>query len=982
MRMRSQRITMVFIAIMAIVLGCAADTTTEDVMSTTQSPMTVATSPTTMIPTSLQTPTTHPQTIFTTSHIPPTTIITTEATTTQITSHPATTVVTTMPSTTFVTTIPMVSTSMSTEITTTLTALPDSTPISSAAELVAFITSGNPSGNYHLTEDIDLQGVPLTGSSLQYSGTFDGLGHMITNAVINASGNKMGFLFKQLSYGGTIRNVHFQECVQYGGGSGEASAFVSAFAQGGSTFSHLTFRNVSVIHSGPYAALIFGDVTADSLDPDDRIIIEYITFINDENNKIQGGDYCGGLVGAARKHVKIEMKHVYIHSEIRSTGAQTTGILMGRDNSANVELTVDNVVIKGSLHSAKDTGVILGKSSQDTIVNASNVFLSDLVVNSGNSAVNIAIGNAGSGGVKHLSHVYYHVDTTVFHVSGNPVSVTDGTGLTESAITADWFNSSDFDKAFFKHEGASLFRNIESTGPIVETGISVITAHTKSVYLVGEALDLAELKVYVTYSDNSSELLDPSRYTIQSSAFNNAVTGMYDIIVSYGEWEKSFSVQVIEVIDFFIDSLHFKDTYLVGQSLNFDDLVVNALLSDGTHLRLNSTDYSLDSSAYNAQIPGTYSLIFSYQDFSNIEIDVFVVPNTPMISENKIVLIVDGNYSGMIGEGIENAHRFTTIKQAFQHLANLGLPSSVEKIVYVKAGTYYEKVVLTVPNVTLIGDGREQTIITYDAASGLESPSGSSWGTQGSATVAIKSSAKNFMAAHITFANSFDYLHATIGDKQAVALVNEADQAIFAHCGFLGYQDTLYAKSGRQYYIDVYIEGVVDFVFGNGGPAFIEDSVIKMLYRPTSGGALATNKGFATQESALLDYGYVFYRNQLIAEAGVQDNSIFLGRPWGPNAHIAYIENMFGSHISSTGWTEMSGNLPENARFYEYNNFAEDESALPLTTKGKALSALEAADYVNKDLVFAQINGAHDFLSAWDYQADLLFLETLANPEE
>ncbi|MFA5290519.1 MAG: pectinesterase family protein, partial [Candidatus Izemoplasmatales bacterium] len=907
--MSCQRIIVVFIAILAIVLGCAADTTTDDVISTTQAPTTVTTSPTT---TTQHTPTTIPQTSLTTSHMPPTTINTTESTTAPITLHPATTLVTTIPATTFVTTVPVISTSASTQTTTTITALPDSIPIASAAELVAFITSGNPSGNYHLTEDIDLQGVTLTGSSLLYSGTFDGLGHTISNAVINASGNKMGFLFKQLSHGGTIRNVHFQECVQYGGGNGEASAFVSAYAQGGATFSHLTFRNVSVIHTGSYAALIFGDVTADSLDPDDKIIIENITFINDENNKIQGGDYIGGLVGGARKYVKIEMRNIYVQSEIRSTGVQTTGILMGRDNSANVELTVDNVVIKGSLHSAKDTGVILGRSSQDTIVNASNVYLSDLVVNSGNAAVNIAIGNAGSGGVKHLSDVYYNASTTVFNVSGNPVSVTDGTALAESVITADWFDGSDFDKEFFKHEGASIFRNIESTGPIVVTGISVITAQVKSDYLVGEALDLAQLKVYVMYSDSSSELLDSSLYSIQSSAFNNQVTGTYDIIVSYGEWEKSFSVHVIEVTDFIVDSLLFKDTYLVGQSLNYDNLVVKALLSDGTYLRLNSTDYSLDSSAYNAQNPGTYALVFTYQDFSDIEIDVFVVSNTPIISENKIVLIVDGNYTGMIGEAIENAHRFTTIKQAFQHLANLSLSTSVEKIVYVKAGTYYEKVVLTVPNVSLIGDGREHTIITYDAASGLESPTGSNWGTQGSATVAIKSSAKNFMAAHITFANGFDYLHATIGDKQAVALVNEADQAIYYHCGFLGYQDTLYAKSGRQYYINVYIEGVVDFIFGNGGPAFFEDSVIKMLYRPTSGGALATNKGFATQESALLDYGYVFYRNQLIAEAGVQDNSVFLGRPWGPNAHIAYIENVFGNHMSSIGWTDMRGNLPEN----------------------------------------------------------------------
>ncbi|MDD5294120.1 MAG: hypothetical protein PHW40_07455, partial [Candidatus Izemoplasmatales bacterium] len=222
MRMRSQRIIVVFIAIMAIVFGCAADTTTDDVMSTTHAPTTVTTSPTTMIHTTQHTPTTVPQTTLTTSYMPPTTIITTESTTTPITSYPVTTVMTTIPATTFVTTVPVVSTSASTQ--TTITALPDSIPIASAAEMVAFITSGNPSGNYHLTEDIDLQGVTLTGSSLLYSGTFDGLGHTISNAVINASGIKMGFLFKELLHGGTIRNVQFQECIQYGGGTGEAAA--------------------------------------------------------------------------------------------------------------------------------------------------------------------------------------------------------------------------------------------------------------------------------------------------------------------------------------------------------------------------------------------------------------------------------------------------------------------------------------------------------------------------------------------------------------------------------------------------------------------------------------------------------------------------------------------------------------------------------------------------------------------------------------
>lgn len=51
--------------------------------------------------------------------------------------------------------------------------------------------------------------------------------------------------------------------------------------------------------------------------------------------------------------------------------------------------------------------------------------------------------------------------------------------------------------------------------------------------------------------------------------------------------------------------------------------------------------------------------------------------------------------------------------------------------------------------------------------------------------------------------------------KQAVALRVSADNAAFVGCNFLGAQDTLYDHLGRHYYRDCYIEGSVDFIFGN-----------------------------------------------------------------------------------------------------------------------------------------------------------------------
>ena len=51
---------------------------------------------------------------------------------------------------------------------------------------------------------------------------------------------------------------------------------------------------------------------------------------------------------------------------------------------------------------------------------------------------------------------------------------------------------------------------------------------------------------------------------------------------------------------------------------------------------------------------------------------------------------------------------------------------------------------------------------------------------------------------------------------QAVAFRISADTAAFVGCKFLGAQDTLYDHLGRHYYKDCYIEGSVDFIFGNG----------------------------------------------------------------------------------------------------------------------------------------------------------------------
>lgn len=63
-----------------------------------------------------------------------------------------------------------------------------------------------------------------------------------------------------------------------------------------------------------------------------------------------------------------------------------------------------------------------------------------------------------------------------------------------------------------------------------------------------------------------------------------------------------------------------------------------------------------------------------------------------------------------------------------------------------------------------------------------------------------------------------------------MALRVSADNAAFVGCRFLGAQDTLYDHSGRHYYKDCYIQGSVDFIFGNALSLYEVRTYASVLY--------------------------------------------------------------------------------------------------------------------------------------------------------
>ncbi|KAE9464509.1 hypothetical protein C3L33_03597, partial [Rhododendron williamsianum] len=126
--------------------------------------------------------------------------------------------------------------------------------------------------------------------------------------------------------------------------------------------------------------------------------------------------------------------------------------------------------------------------------------------------------------------------------------------------------------------------------------------------------------------------------------------------------------------------------------------------------------------------------------------------------------------------------------------------------------------------------------------------------------------------------------------KQAVAFRISADTAAFVGCRFLGAQDTLYDHTGRHYYKDCYIEGSVDFIFGNGLSLF-EGCHVHAIAQLT-GAVTAQGRG-----SILEDTGFSFV-NCKVTGSG----ALYLGRAWGPFSRVVFAFTYMDNIIMPKGW--------------------------------------------------------------------------------
>ena len=274
--------------------------------------------------------------------------------------------------------------------------------------------------------------------------------------------------------------------------------------------------------------------------------------------------------------------------------------------------------------------------------------------------------------------------------------------------------------------------------------------------------------------------------------------------------------------------------------------------------------------------------------------------------------------------------------------------------ILIRKGVYQEEVIIPHSKFRLhiVGEDAENTVITFGKyAEQLWPGRGFKVGTSGSATIYIHASYITF--ENLTFENS-----AGEGKEigQAVAVFTDGDFLFFKGCRFLGNQDTLYTygrygKNGgvkRNYFLDCYIEGTTDFIFGPS-IAYFENCLIH-----------SKKNSYVTAASTFegQQYGYVFKNCKLTAAPGI--DKCYLGRPWGAYAKTVFIDCELGEHIVAEGWHDWEKpgkpDTKKNSYYAEYGSTGPGARG-PRVKWAHTLKPRQLADYTFEKVMYQKEDG-------------------------
>lgn len=277
--------------------------------------------------------------------------------------------------------------------------------------------------------------------------------------------------------------------------------------------------------------------------------------------------------------------------------------------------------------------------------------------------------------------------------------------------------------------------------------------------------------------------------------------------------------------------------------------------------------------------------------------------------------------------------------------------------IYLKSGIYRQKTVLERGDLTIIGENRETTVITYGDYARKIHADGREYNTFRTYTlcvtgervklenltvenstadpktagqcVALSVNAKNFSAENVTLKSTQDTLF----------LAPFPDDLVMRYRGFIP-EKQLYMDGGSLHlFKNCKICGTVDFIFGCA-TALFENCEIVSLHDDRGYGFVA-----APAHSLKQERGFVFYGCDFIAD-GAEKGTVYLARPWRDFGKCEFIDCALGEHVNPALYDKWNDtDRDKTARFSRCN--LRSPVALSPAKWGRELSRAEANEIIN-----------------------------------
>jgi len=329
----------------------------------------------------------------------------------------------------------------------------------------------------------------------------------------------------------------------------------------------------------------------------------------------------------------------------------------------------------------------------------------------------------------------------------------------------------------------------------------------------------------------------------------------------------------------------------------------------------------------NRVVIGLHSHALSYDESYRVQIEpgVFKTKDGADLKELGINFHLEFTTRAPLAKGLTNlvvaadgTGDFCTVQGAVDYVSD---DNQVPVQILVRNGTY-DGIVYIAPSkdhLRLVGEDRQKTVICGRNNDRFNPSRG------GRALVSVE--ANDFIAENLTIHNTTPYR-----GSQAEALRVNGDKCVLRSCNFLSFQDTL-LLSGRVYVTNCYVEGDVDFIWGQGTTVF-DHCEIKALH-----------SGYYVQSRNSGERaGYIFLNCRLTSAPDVE--KCYLARIDGarfPHSQVAFINCQMGPHILPVGWQVTGTTNYAGIRFEEFQTTALAGQPLDLTHRHPASLELDAA---------------------------------------